>query len=139
MISDSKDEKKINTEETLVRFHQDITPSGTARRGLATQRAYLEVTGGVYHGQRFYLEQKDCLIGRSPDASILLVDDSVSRHHAKLKYQNDEFILLDLGSKNGTFLNGTSVHECPLHTGDEITIGNHTLQYLFEAILIPSI
>ena len=68
---------------------------------------------------------------------IPLADDSISRSHAKVVFKNDEFILVDLGSKNGTFLNGTHIHECPLRAGDEITIGNHALQFLYEAVLTP--
>ena len=132
------DEQLPEPEETVVR-PQEVTPPGAVKPDrLMTRRAYLEVTMGAYPGQRFYLGQCDHLIGRSPDVDIPLPDDSISRQHAKLVYRNDEFILVDLGSKNGSYLNGTSVHECPLRAGDEIMIGNHTLQFLFEAVLSPT-
>ncbi len=136
-LAPSDEQNGVGTEETIVRPREQ-TPSGMMKADrLMTQRAYLEVTAGAYSGQRFYLGQRDHLIGRSQEVDIPLADDSISRYHAKVIYRNDEFILLDLGSKNGTFLNGTNVHECPLRAGDEIMIGNHALQFLYEAVLTP--
>ncbi len=132
------DEQLQESEETVVRTRDETPPAATKPERLMTRRAYLEVTMGAFPGQRFYLGQCDHLIGRSQDVDIPLPDDSISRQHAKLEYRNDEFVLVDLGSKNGSYLNGTSVHECPLRAGDEIMIGNHALQFLFEAVLSPS-
>ena len=138
-LAPSDEQNSAGAEETIVR-PRDQSPSGINRVDrLMTQRAYLEVTAGALQGQRFYLAPRDHLIGRSQEADIPLADESISRLHAKVQYRNDEFILVDLGSKNGTFLNGTNVHECPLRAGDEIMIGNHSLQFLFEAVRAPSL
>lgn len=134
----SDDEQIPESEETVVRTRDETPPAVVKHDRLMTRRAYLEVTMGAFPGQRFYLAQRDHMIGRSQDVDIPLADDSISRQHAKLVHRNDEFILMDMSSKNGTFLNGTSVHECPLRAGDEIMIGNHALQFLFEAVLSPS-
>lgn len=132
-----EEEAVSESEETIVRTH-DVTPPAMSRPDRLTRRAYLEVTEGTIPGQRFYLGQRDHVLGRSHEADIPLPDDSISRLHARIAYRNDEYVLVDLGSKNGSFLNGTAVHECPLRAGDEIMIGNHALQFLFEAVLSPT-
>jgi pSer/pThr/pTyr-binding forkhead associated (FHA) protein len=137
-LAPSDEQNSVGAEETIVRPREQA-PSGMKVDRLMTQRAYLEVTAGTTPGQRFYLAQRDQLIGRSTEVDIPLSDDSISRFHAKVIFRNDEFILVDLGSKNGTFLNGTNVHECPLRAGDEIMIGNHSLQFLFEAVRASSL
>lgn len=127
------EQQSLPSDETIVR-PRDTLPPGLKLENRAQVRAYLEVTSGPGRGQRFYLSHKTHVMGRSLDADISLPDDSISRQHAQVLWRNEQYILLDLGSKNGTFLNGTSVHECPLHTGDELSLGNHTLQFLLEAV-----
>lgn len=123
------------TEETIARVRAP-PPAALPKDGrMITQRVFLEVTAGELPGRKFYLTQRSYLIGRSLDADIPLADESISRIHAKVSCRNDEFVVLDLGSKNGTFLNGTNVHECPLRAGDEIAVGKHSLQFLYEATL----
>jgi hypothetical protein len=64
------------------------------------------------------------LIGRAADNSILLPDDSVSAHHARLTYISGQWILEDLGSKNGTFVNDLPVDQALVVTdGDQIRFG----------------
>jgi len=63
-------------------------------------------------------------IGRAQDNTILLADDVVSAHHATLVYRNESWWLADLGSTNGTRLNGTSVLEpVRANPGDELQFG----------------
>jgi len=132
----SQDKSKgRNAEETVVRPKESGPPGTSGGWRLLSQRAYLIVTAGEENGARFYLSRKTHLIGRSSEVEITLADDSISRTHARISYRNDEFVLADLDSKNGTFLNGTRVHECPLHYGDEITVGNHVLRFMYEAVV----
>lgn len=80
-------------------------------------------------GRMFKLVESESVLGRSPEAQILIVDDGVSRTHAKLvKRGSGEFTLVDLGSRNGTFVNEqrlTGPHV--LRDGDKIQIGSTTV------------
>lgn len=70
-------------------------------------------------------------IGRSPDADIRLDDPSVSRRHALVvRTPEDDLQIIDDRSLNGVIVNGSAVHWCPLHHGDELLIGRFRLQVL---------
>jgi hypothetical protein len=66
-------------------------------------------------------------IGRAPDCDLILVDPRVSRHHARLRPREGVLVLTDLGSTNGTFVNGQRVREVVLGGGDRIQIGETRL------------
>lgn len=66
-------------------------------------------------------------IGRAPDCELVLRDSRVSRRHARLTARNGVLVLTDLGSTNGTRVNGHRVTEVVLGAGDRITIGESTL------------
>jgi serine/threonine-protein kinase len=82
----------------------------------------LKVTAGPYRGRIFSFTQHDSfLIGRNPDAHLCLPDDRYfSRNHCLLEMNPPHSHLRDLGSTNGTFLNGRRVHEAFLNNGDRI-------------------
>lgn len=70
----------------------------------------------------------EVILGRSNDASIYVDDDRVSRRHTRIIVVGpDEVRLEDLGSKNGTYVNGKRVSAAELHNGDTIQIGNETV------------
>jgi hypothetical protein len=78
---------------------------------------------GAEAGLTWTLERHTVTIGRSPDCDIMLDDRQVSRFHARITWHEDHYELADLGSKNGTHLNGREVTSPqPLHDGDEIQI-----------------
>lgn len=78
---------------------------------------------GPVVGQRWALTQSQLLIGRDPDCDIVIADRQVSRHHALLKRVADGYVVEDLGSKNGTHLNGVALHgPQPLQDGDLIQV-----------------
>ena len=74
------------------------------------------------------------LIGRAHDADICLPDERVSRRHASLVWTDLEkdsgFVLKDLGSTNGTFVNGSRAEKVRLLDGDRLRVGPHDLQYV---------
>ncbi len=83
-------------------------------------------------GGRVQIEGEPLVIGRMPECSIVLSDPNVSRRHAEVLRMNDAFMIRDLGSTNGTRVNGMPVRESYLSTGDRITVGSTTL--IFEML-----
>lgn len=74
-------------------------------------------------GMIWPLERRTITIGRNSDCEIVLDDRQVSRYHARIIWRNDHYEVEDLGSKNGTHLNGREVSEAEtLHDGDEVQI-----------------
>ncbi len=67
--------------------------------------------------------------GRSKEADIPLEDNMLSRKHCEVKHAGGAFVLTDLKSKNGTFVNGTPVSTWQLKEGDLISIGNSQLLF----------
>ena len=72
------------------------------------------------------LRAEETLIGRNPQTDITLVDESISREHAIILYdeESDTFTIEDLQSTNGTKVNGKSARSAPLSDGDEIEVGS---------------
>ena len=90
---------------------------------LATDDGMLIVHRGPSKGARFLLTEI-ATVGRSPESEIFLDDVTVSRKHAIVSRLHDlAFHLKDLGSLNGTYVNGFSTMEATLSPGDEIQIG----------------
>jgi adenylate cyclase len=79
----------------------------------------------------------NCSLGRAVDNQVALVDDRVSRRHATIHAQGDrEFLLVDLGSRNGTFLNGRRVNQpTRLQDGDQLQVGPFQLVFHQAAVL----
>ena len=85
--------------------------------------AMLILQRGGQGGQRWRLDAPELIIGRSPECDIILPDRQVSRRHARIFRQGDHYFVEDLGSKNGTWVNGQPVREpVRLEDGDEIQI-----------------
>lgn len=78
---------------------------------------------GQLTGQRWTIENDVFVIGRGNDCQIILPERQVSRHHVKILQREGGYVLQDLGSKNGTHINGTQIQgTVPLQDGDEIQI-----------------
>ena len=69
------------------------------------------------------------ILGRGTDCDLRLVDPGVSRHHAELRVEDGEVVLVDLGSTNGTFVNGQPVRRISLTDGTRVTLGRTTLVF----------
>ncbi len=78
---------------------------------------------GQLIGQRWTIEGREFLIGRGNDCDLVLPERQVSRHHVRITHEGDRYILHDLGSKNGTHINGQRIEgSVPLRDGDQIQI-----------------
>lgn len=81
-------------------------------------------------GKRVEVTAEPVVIGRHPDCDVILNDAEVSRQHAEVRREEGAFVVVDLGSLNGTRVNGTGVKQPrELHDGDQITIGSHALRF----------
>ena len=80
-------------------------------------------------GKRIIIDQDVLKFGRLPDCAIFINDPNVSRHHAEIRRNEDRAWLVDLGSTNGTRVNGIRVGEHLLHHGDVITVGRTSFRY----------
>jgi pSer/pThr/pTyr-binding forkhead associated (FHA) protein len=92
--------------------------------------AMLVVIRGPNAGARYLLDRDETTVGRHPDCEIFLHDVTVSRRHSEFHRAGGEFTLRDLGSLNGTYVNGERVADKDLKSGDEIQIGRFKLLYL---------
>ena len=92
----------------------------------------LVVIYGDRLGKQYHLGPARKLIGRLGQSDILIDDASVSREHAMIERRDGRFVLEDLKSTNGTFVNGEFVDVCVLNHGDKIRIGNTVLQLIVE-------
>lgn len=87
------------------------------------QQPVLFVREGELSGQSIPVDSDEFLIGRGTNCNLMLPERQVSRHHAKIIRQQNHYIVRDLGSKNGTHVNGNQVvGSADLHDGDELQI-----------------
>jgi pSer/pThr/pTyr-binding forkhead associated (FHA) protein len=99
----------------------DALPAGSA---------LLVVKRGPNAGSRFLLDQDTTSAGRHPDSDIFLDDVTVSRRHAEFRREGRDFIVVDVGSLNGTYVNREPVDNAVLASGDEVQIGKFRLVFL---------
>jgi diguanylate cyclase (GGDEF)-like protein len=109
---------------------QTTTPRRAARKGRGAP--YLIVLSGPQFGEVFDLEDgREVLLGRHPDAHVWIRDDGVSRRHATLAVGAEGAHLADLGSANGTWIEGVRVSEQTIRDGTRFQLGAHTtLKYV---------
>jgi signal transduction histidine kinase len=87
----------------------------------------LAVVQGPDHGKSFDVNGSTLVIGRDPSCDVPLRDPGISRHHARMELRGDHYVLKDLGSANGTYVNGMRVTESSLQAGDQVRLGNTIL------------
>ncbi len=100
-------------------------------------KCYLTVPTGVIAEKVFVLEDGGT-IGRGASSTIQLTDASVSKRHAVIHLKKDLAIVEDLGSRNGTFVNGERIKKATLRHGDVLKIGKVALSYSEEEVLLES-
>ena len=80
-------------------------------------------------GERFALDETLVTVGRMSDCNIVLADPNVSRNHAEIRPDGDSWRVTDLGSTNGTKVNGVRVRDHVLRDGDEVAFGNTVVRF----------
>ena len=99
------------------------TAPGTGRQGELT------IETGPDAGHTHRARDQALRLGRSPDNDVILRDPATSGHHARLERRGDQFWIVDLGSTNGTLVNGEPVQEKELSHGDRVTIGQNAVTF----------
>jgi pSer/pThr/pTyr-binding forkhead associated (FHA) protein len=90
------------------------------------------------NGTRYELSNDAATIGRDRTNDIVVSDDSkVSRSHAEMQFRDERWLLVDLGSRNGTIVNGRRVRQHPLKDGDRIQVG--LIEFVFVAGEDPNV
>ena len=101
------------------------------------ERAYLQILSPQERKRLIELGAQDIVIGRSPQCDIRFVVENVSRRHARVFFHNEEFMIEDLESTNGLFVNGVKVVRCALRNNDQIELGGVRLLFHEENRLQP--
>jgi pSer/pThr/pTyr-binding forkhead associated (FHA) protein len=113
--------------ETMAIGSRPMSAFGTTP-GTGTQ-AELTIEAGPDAGHSHRATDHAIRLGRSPDNDVILRDPATSGHHARLERRGDQFWIVDLGSTNGTMVNGESVQEKQLSHGDRLTIGQNAVHF----------
>ena len=100
-----------------------------AVHALPPTSALLLMQRGPSSGARFLLDADRTTAGRSTSADIFLDDVTVSRKHAEFVREGQQFVVRDIGSLNGTYVNRTRIDAAVLRTGDEVQIGKYRMTF----------
>ena len=103
-------------------------PISRAVPGAGVQ-AELTIEAGPDAGRSQRAAERALRLGRSPDNDVILRDPATSGHHARLERRDDQFWIVDLGSTNGTLVNGEPIQERQLNHGDRLTIGQNAVHF----------
>jgi predicted component of type VI protein secretion system len=91
------------------------------------------------NGPNILLDKPILLVGRHPECDIQIDSRKISRRHCCIAQVSDYLVVRDLGSTNGVRINGIRMTESRLSAGDELTIGNHRYQIVWDAnLVLPS-
>jgi hypothetical protein len=118
----------LDVEASLVPGEEKVAPAAVVQAAEAGHRPELLVHAGQ-DVRRVPLDKEVLTIGRLADCDIVVDDKGVSRRHAQIRTKDGASTLTDLGSTNGTSLNGKPVQSRPLNDGDRITVGTTVIEY----------
>ncbi|GAB3548139.1 pSer/pThr/pTyr-binding forkhead associated (FHA) protein [Actinopolyspora lacussalsi] len=118
----------LSEQENAESAPAESTASGVD--ALPAGSALLVVKRGPNAGSRFLLDRETTSSGRHPDSDIFLDDVTVSRRHAEFRREGAEYVVVDVGSLNGTYVNREPVDTSVLANGDEVQIGKFRLVFL---------
>jgi hypothetical protein len=123
----ANNEIQITAQNSLAHLPQtsDLSLDGLLETGELPQNAFLIVDGT----RIFNLERVAVNIGRRPDNHLLIDDPRVSRVHAQIRAVRGRYVIFDLDSTGGTYVNGERIRQCPLSPGDVISLSSLPLVY----------
>jgi pSer/pThr/pTyr-binding forkhead associated (FHA) protein len=107
-----------------------LAPIGNLDRSQPPPARLEVVVGTGMAGSSYPITSRGLSIGRSEDRDVVIPDPAASRHHTQISLQGGEYVLRDMGSANGIFVNAVRVRECTLADGDLIRIGNTEMRFV---------
>jgi len=131
-------EDDFTGETTRIDDSNLLAEESTSILEAAPAQPFLAVERGKDMGREFVLQDGQNGVGRGIDNDVILADVSVSRRHLRIMREGDELILRDLGSGNGTVLNGKRVSTAKLCEGDRIELGETTLVVRMPGAPLPA-
>jgi hypothetical protein len=126
----------VDLEETTISFavpERDDSSREAMRRAVLTGPVLLIRTGGGREGEVVAISGDVLTVGRSPHSDLFLDDVTVSRHHARIVHDEAGFLVEDLNSLNGTYVNRKRIERHQLFDGDEVQIGKFKLAFIEQA------
>lgn len=126
-FGDESEKKKavMAKDSTVITVIRPMPEKNTSSRD-----ACLVVINGADLGKKYNLAQDETMIGRSSKVDIQIDEESISRNHATIANENDNIIIRDLRSTNGTYVNDQSIDEFSLRDGDQVKIGRTIFKFL---------
>ncbi len=121
VVDDELKRGRFEVEASFVEGEEELAPL------VAGQATLSMVKGGA--ARTFSLAKPVVTLGRLPENDVVVDDPGASRQHARINGANGEYVLVDLGSTNGTLVNDEPVAERRLDDGDRITIGETVLEF----------
>lgn len=117
--------------------HTDILPQSS--QPATTREVTLLILEGPGAGQRIPLDRDELKIGKDPSSDLCIPDAAVSRNHCLIERKNEGYLIRDLDSTNGTFVDGTRIREAYLRPGSRVKIGTAMLlfQPVYQADTVP--
>jgi two-component system, cell cycle response regulator len=116
-------EEEATSATEIDEIREKLSAVGAAR----TKPVLTVITGGA-SGQQFKVSKGIAVIGRAPNVELRVEDDGISRAHARIRAETNKAWVEDMGSRNGTFLNGTKITTpVELRDGDKIQVGRSTV------------
>lgn len=118
----------LESEEKTPHFSEDLKTDVKTEITRPASTAKLVIINGKDAGQTFKLKDITSL-GRADNNTVPLRDNKASRQHSKIQRKGKEYVIVDLNSSNGTYVNGERIEEYVLSNGDEVQIGDSILQF----------
>lgn len=111
----------MSTDETIITSIEGLKEA-------EVKHPYLTFIAGPRLGELVRIEKEVCVVGRSPDCDLWIEDGAISRRHFRIKFRKNKVTVEDLGSTNGTYVNGEKIGaESELKDGDKIQISRGTI------------
>ena len=129
-LREVSDPSKNHLEEQLASLSPEDRAVIGQIQSSAGEKAMILIARGPNKGSRFLITAEGVSVGRAVTSSIFLDDITVSRTHATITKDGNNFVLKDAGSLNGTYINNVSVTEHVLVSGDEFQIGKFHLLFV---------
>jgi hypothetical protein len=105
----------------------------------ASQAAVLEGISEGFKGKQFNLGLEAIRLGRGSSCTITILDPRVSREHAEIRFENGFFVITDLGSTHGTFVDGVRAQRAQLQSGSRIRLGDTEFSFRMTQDAIPTV